>query len=297
MKIMKLSKIIIAVVITLSSVQLGYAQSGYINSNNGINLREGKGTHHKVIISIPGNEKVKIIDKDGDWWKVKYNGHEGYVSAKYVTEHDNEHGKKTAESNPHNSTPKSISQSSSGDLNWGIGIRLGDPSGISLKKYLSNGRAIELSIGRTSVFRNNKYYDREFDDWYDDQKYGYEEFDYLGYKASTPLGVQVHYLIQRDLLADDIDGLQWYYGFGGQVRLQTFVYDYRYKLYDDDNWYYSKGERVTNIDLGADGVIGVEYNIPNIPLSVYADATLFMEIADNPFAFWFQGGIGGRYNF
>ncbi|MBL4654076.1 MAG: SH3 domain-containing protein [Flavobacteriales bacterium] len=288
---MKLSKIIIILSVLLFNIQIGLAQTGYINSNNGINLREGKGTHHKVITSIPSNEEVKILSKDGDWWKVKYNGNEGYVSAKYVTEHSN------TETNHQSTTKKSNTSIATDELNWGIGIRLGDPSGISLKKYLNNSRSLELSVGRTSLLRNNKYYDKQFDNWYDNQKYGYKKFDYLGSKASTPLGVQVHYLFQQNLLEDDIEGLQWYYGFGGQVRYQTFVYDYRYKVNGDDNWYYSTENRVTNIDLGADGVVGLEYIIPNVPITVFADATLFMEIADNPFAFWFQGGIGGRYNF
>ena len=79
--------------------------------------------------------------------------------------------------------------------------------------------------------------------------------------------------------------------------MQTYTFDYRYKLFGSPEWYYAEGDRVTDIDIGADGVIGLEYTFNKIPLSLFVDATLFMEIVDQPFRFWFQGGIGARYNF
>ena len=182
---------------------------------------------------------------------------------------------------------------------WGIGIRLGDPSGITLKKYM-DGKAFELSVGRSHVFNGKGYYDNRFNDWYYDKKFGYKDFQYSGFKSSTPISIQFHYLIQKGInkiADDDISGLEWYFGFGGQIRSQSYTYDYRYKLEGDSEWFYAEGEKVTDIDIGADGVIGLEYTFKNAPISVFVDATLFMEIIDNPFLFWFQGGIGGRYRF
>ena len=34
---------------------------------------------------------------------------------------------------------------------WGIGIRLGDPTGITIKKYFGTNKAIEFNVGRTNV--------------------------------------------------------------------------------------------------------------------------------------------------
>jgi hypothetical protein len=182
--------------------------------------------------------------------------------------------------------------------NWGIGVRLGDPSGITIKKYMSR-TALELSIGRSHLYSNRSRYDRGFDDWYYDKNYGYKEFQYLGYKRSAPIGVQLHYLFHKPLTTRDasVGNLDWYLGFGGQFRTQRYTYDFRYKREGSPDWYYSKGESVLDIDLGVDGVIGLEYMFKKVPLSIFGDVTLFMEVVDQPFLFWFQGGLGVRYNF
>ena len=176
----------------------------------------------------------------------------------------------------------------------GIGIRLGDPSGISFKKYFDKN-AIEISLGRTHLSNGTGWYDNKFNDWYENNKYVYDDFQYLGYDSSTPIGIQVHYLFHKDL--KEIDGLQWYYGIGGQFAHQTYSFDYRYKYLITDNWIYVTGEKITDFDFGVDGVIGLEYTFSDIPLSIFLDVVLFMEIADNPFAFRYQGGFGARYNF
>jgi hypothetical protein len=181
--------------------------------------------------------------------------------------------------------------------NFGIGLRLGDPSGITLKKYI-NGKALELSIGRSYMFYSgNRYYNKRFDHWYSDWHRDYphyREVNYLGYSRSFPLSFQLHYLFQKDLKG--IDNLQWYWGLGAQARFQKYYLDYRYKLDGSKHWIHAS-ERVADMDLGVDGVLGLEYTMSNAPLSFFGDITLFMEVADNPFAFWLQGGIGIRYNF
>ncbi|MHB1279508.1 MAG: hypothetical protein ACYC1Q_14060 [Bacteroidia bacterium] len=182
---------------------------------------------------------------------------------------------------------------------WGVGVRLGDPSGISIKKYTGKN-ALELSIGRTYVWGYRNWYNDRFHDWYIDQHYPYKDFQYIGYRSSGPLGVQLHYLFNnpiKNVGKEDLSGLQWYYGIGAQFRFQTYDFDYRYKLDGDPDWHYAKGERVTNIDLGVDGVLGLEYRFKTAPFSVFADVTLFMEVIDDPFLFWSQGGLGVRYNF
>ena len=94
-----------------------------------------------------------------------------------------------------------------------------------------------------------------------------------------------------------MDGLNWYYGIGGQVRTQRYYFDYQYKVDGNNGWHDGRGEYVTDLDLGADGVLGLEYRFQKVPVSIFTDATLFMEVADDPFVFWLQGGIGARYNY
>lgn len=186
----------------------------------------------------------------------------------------------------------------SGQNNWGIGIRLGNPSGITIKKYLESDKSLELSIGRTYWSYDDDWYFRRFDDWFEEQNFRYRDLDYLDHRRSVPIGIQLHYLIHKEI-SQNLAGLDWYYGFGAQIRLQGYRYDYRYKLEDshDRDWYYETGRRVFDFDIGGDIVVGLEYTFPNTPISLFADVTLFMEIIDDPFLFWAQGGIGGRYNF
>jgi len=54
---------------------------------------------------------------------------------------------------------------------------------------------------------------------------------------------------------------------------------------------------IPEFDVGGDAVIGLEYLFSGAPISVFADVNIFVEIFDNIFLFWPQGGIGGRYNF
>lgn len=160
--------------------------------------------------------------------------------------------------------------------------------------------ALELSVGRTRWFRGKGWYNEKFNDWYQQEKLGYKDFQYLGHKGSTPLAIQVHYLFRNNInqLANgNTQGLEWYYGVGGQFAFHNYKYDYRYKRVGDPNWYYSTGGSVTDIDLGLDGVIGLEYGFQNVPFSVFLDLTLFMEVLDDPFFFHYQGGTGLRYNF
>ena len=177
----------------------------------------------------------------------------------------------------------------------GIGVRLGDPSGITFKKY-NGDNALELSIGRFSQ-RNSGFFNKRFDLWFDDQQFGYSDVNFQSFKSSAPFGLQVHYLMHKDWFASELAGLQWYCGFGGQFRVQTFTFSYRYKIAGSSNWINAGNEKITDLDLGADGVLGAEYEFEDVPIRVFTDVTLFMEVVDNPFLFWFQYGIGGRYMF
>ena len=105
---------------------------------------------------------------------------------------------------------------------------------------------------------------------------------------------QIHYLIHKHI--KNADGLKWYYGGGVQFRFQTVKYDYTYRM-KGDNFWYSGTDKENYIDLGLDGVIGLEYLIPKSPVTLFAEADLFIELADDPFKFWMQGGLGGRFNF
>jgi hypothetical protein len=272
-------------------------QTSYVKAESGVNLRSGKGTNHSVIATIPANSEVKVIKVDGDWCEVEFNGKKGYVNSSFLS--DNKVNSSTTENRTSKNQKSSSSNSLNQKSNWAIGIRLGDPSGITIKKNMDNS-AFELNIGRTHLWNGGDWYDGRFYDWYNKKNYVYQDFQYLGYRASAPIAFQLHYLIKNNINKlgnESIRGLHWYYGFGGQLRFQSYTFDYRYKYLGNTEWLYATGESVTDLDLGVDGVIGLEFRFKNSPISIFTDITLFMEVADNPFLFWFQGGIGGRYNF
>lgn len=186
-----------------------------------------------------------------------------------------------------------------GQKNWGLGVRLGDPSGLTLKKYMTK-TALELNVGRTNWLYGDGWYNNRFGVWYRDQNLGYTDFQYLGYQTSVPVSVQLHYLFRRGInkvAEQEVNGLEWYLGFGAQFAYQSYTYDYRYKRAGDPYWYYARGGHVTDVDFGGDGVVGLEYSFKEVPLSIFLDMTLFMEVVDDPILFNFQGGTGLRYNF
>jgi len=184
----------------------------------------------------------------------------------------------------------------SSENNWGIGLRFGDPSGISVKKYFGN-TALELNVGLSHTIAKNGYWDGHYRNEWEDRYClsSYDDCDYLGFSRSRPLGLQLHYLWHWNI--PGAEGLSWYAGAGGQMAFQTVRYSYRYKPFNGSPWIYDDGGSYTDFDFGADGVAGLEYTFKKVPISLFLDVNLFLEIYDSPFVFWFQSGIGGRYNF
>ena len=68
--------------------------------------------------------------------------------------------------------------------NWGIGLRLGDPTGVSAKKYLGANNGLELALGSNLEGRGIQFL--------------------------------AHYLFHFPV--GNAQGLHWYYGFGAQIE-------------------------------------------------------------------------------
>ncbi|MCB0396532.1 MAG: hypothetical protein KDD36_07760 [Flavobacteriales bacterium] len=172
----------------------------------------------------------------------------------------------------------------------GIGFRLGDLNGISVKSNFGDN-AVEVSVGRLLRFSNHSY-----ETWFYNKKIyteGYYAYRYA--KIGIPLSLQAHYLKHRTI--DFADPLRWYYGIGGQVRMYPVEYTYWY--YPDPNLAYKEAgvAKRKSWEAGVDWVLGLEYNFPEVPIGLYMDAQLYMEVYDSPFFSWGLFGIGARYNF
>jgi hypothetical protein len=89
--------------------------------------------------------------------------------------------------------------------------------------------------------------------------------------------------------AFSVEGFRFYYGFGAHIGA---VGAGVYKRFNGDNELYNSSQ----ILLGADGVIGLEYVIPKSPIAVSLDLNPRIELATGPF-FDIAPGLGIKYTF
>ncbi len=184
----------------------------------------------------------------------------------------------------------------SSSYNWGVGLRLGEPSGLTIKRYLSGGNALEVNIGRSSRWG----YEYDAEEFYNHSRYSDRDYyRFADYRSGGTTSLQVRYLWQKPIRS--AEGLDWYVGLGGQARFTPVTYEYYYNdghwSNDEWRWWNYVEERRTDIDLGLDGIIGLEYTLPRAPISLFVDVNVFMEIVDRPLFMFGQGGVGVRYNF
>jgi len=164
-----------------------------------------------------------------------------------------------------------------------IGVRLGDPTGVTFKKYLGNDFALEFSAGVPTYILGGYDYDNYYNDhYYKNGYYGY------GHKNKFRYAIQAHFTKLFDIKS--VDGLQWYAGGGLQFRQNI----YQYKYYDYNGKPYT--ENVSVAQFGLDVVGGAEYTFSGVPFSLFADVTTFVNFV-NGAGVYFQPAVGGRFNF
>ncbi len=49
-----------------------------------VNLREGPNTDSDILAEVPGGTAVEVLDQDGNWYRVLYNGTVGYIRQDYL---------------------------------------------------------------------------------------------------------------------------------------------------------------------------------------------------------------------
>ncbi len=173
-------------------------------------------------------------------------------------------------------------------LDNGIGLRLGEPFGVTYKRYLSDYKAIEFIIGR-NYNGNSNYYRRNFDDIN-----GFNNLNYVSHNVDIAFAFQARWLSHFDFLDDHISGLKAYYGLGALMGYNKV--DYLVDNLEVPGVLLVEETR-NNFDLGAEGILGIEYTLHNAPVSFFGETSLYTEVADNPFRLRVLGAIGARYNF
>jgi hypothetical protein len=106
----------------------------------------------------------------------------------------------------------------------------------------------------------------------------------LGFRQK---GVVITGLWQKHLPAFNVDQLKFYYGFGAHIGSVG-----RYRRFNGDNEDYSSNKLL----LGADGVLGLEYVLPNAPIGISLDLNPRLELINGTF-FDLAPGLGIKYTF
>ena len=101
-------------------------------------------------------------------------------------------------------------------------------------------------------------------------------------------GVVITGLYEIHQQAFDVPKLKFYYGFGAHLGSVGKGYN---KRFGSDEYYND-----SQILLGADGVLGLEYTIPDAPIAVSLDLNPRAELATGPF-FDIAPGLGIKYTF
>ncbi|MBQ9980844.1 MAG: SH3 domain-containing protein [Oscillospiraceae bacterium] len=92
-------------------------------SDGSLNVRSAASTASHITGSLEKDSYVTLLEKSGGWWKVRYNGGQGWCSGSYITVLDDE----TARIK----------------LDWGtLNVRRGPGTGYSVKATLKNGDTV-----------------------------------------------------------------------------------------------------------------------------------------------------------
>ncbi|MGV8880002.1 MAG: hypothetical protein ACOH2A_13335 [Sphingobacteriaceae bacterium] len=106
----------------------------------------------------------------------------------------------------------------------------------------------------------------------------------LGFRQK---GIVITGLWEKHQTAFNLADLKFYYGFGAHIGSVG-----RYKRFNGDNETYG----VNKLLLGADGILGLEYVIPNAPIGISLDLNPRVELASGTF-FDLAPGLGLKYTF
>ncbi len=155
------------------------------------------------------------------------------------------------------------------EKSWAVGAKIGDPGGLTIRKYLSNDKnVIEVNIGVYGAL------------WGLRSNYKSGAFDGAGLSFS---GL---YLWHNEMSSR----LKNYYGFGVQITSRSY---YEEKVvnglpYKDLN---------PATGLGGLGQAGLEYFLPSSPISIFGEVGAYVELIPAVLYFHPQGGLGARLNF
>lgn len=173
-----------------------------------------------------------------------------------------------------------------------VGLRIGEPLSITYKTFVNEQFSMEAMIGRAGA-NSGQYYRRAFNN-----NLPFPTAFYGAHSASDGFSLNLRGAYNEDISAEfDIEeGELFAYG-GAGLQFRSVRVNYVYTDGALSSSYVPLNETRTNVDFGPEGFIGSEYFFEDLPLSVFAEVGLFMEIVNRPGHLRLQGGIGARYLF
>jgi hypothetical protein len=118
-----------------------------------------------------------------------------------------------------------------GGYSTGIGFRTGTEAGLTLKQFISQRSALEAIVS-TALF-----------------------------SSRVNRGLSATLLWERHQQIGDIQGFLWFFGAGGHVGLYHTEGNRTLFSRDNDGF----------VGLGLDGIVGAEYKIPPVPITIGVD--------------------------
>ena len=110
-----------------------------------------------------------------------------------------------------------------------------------------------------------------------------------GILSFWPYGFGITGLYEIHANAFDVEGLNWYYGGGGHLHFYALESSI-------DRWESRKS--AAGVGLGIDGILGIEYVIPNIPFAISFDFKPCIEVTTFGDIYpAIDPGLSIRYNF
>lgn len=149
--------------------------------------------------------------------------------------------------------------------NWSVGFRIGEPSGVNVRKYFGSNHAFDLNIGTYGALYGTK------------RSYRSGEYKTVG------LTIQGHYIWHTALTKSE--SIRAYYGFGGQINNRRY---YPPRL---------NGDYESALSLGGSGIAGLEVFPVGKPFSIFLETGVYIELLPAPFFLSLNSGLGLRYNF
>ncbi len=151
--------------------------------------------------------------------------------------------------------------------NWAVGLRVGEPLGLNIRKYFDSGtKNFDVNIGTYGLL------------WGGNRMYRKEAY-YIGHTGAMVQGI-FHWNKQLG----SAERFQAYYGFGGQVNQRKTAPKV------------SNNVPEKHISLGAVVNGGLEYSLPDNDLSIFVDLGLYSELAPKILFTNVNSGIGVRLN-